>query len=97
MGNRFSDKGITVDESKVKAITQMEASKVKNVLNDSLASFCMEVGLYNVSKLTALLGLIMKKYTLFWWEMHVSTSAISFTGLIFGLNFLKSDMSVLVS
>lgn len=63
MGNRFSDKGITVDESKVKAITQMP--KVKNVLNDSLASFRMEVGLYHVSKLTALSGSIMKKIYVF--------------------------------
>lgn len=96
MGNRFSDKGTTVDESKVKAITQMP--KAKNVLNDSLASFRMEVGLYHVSKLPALLGSIMKKNIRFFgWEMHVSPSAISFTGLVFGLNFLKADMSVLVS
>lgn len=96
MGNRFSDTGITVDESNVKAITQMP--KIKNVLNDSLASFRMEVGLYHVSKLTALLGSIMKKNIRFFgWEMHVSPSKISFTGLVFGLNFLKTDMSVLVS
>lgn len=63
MGNRFSDKVITVDESKVKAITQMP--KVKNVLTDSLASYRMEVGLYHVSKLTALLGSIMKKIYIF--------------------------------
>lgn len=97
MGNRFSDKGNTVDESKVKAITQMVVPKVKNFLIDSLASFRMEVGLYHFSKLTALLGSIMKKLYIFGWEMHVSPSAISFTGLVFGLNFLKSDMSLLVS
>lgn len=57
----------------------------------------MEVGIYYVLKLTALLGSIMKINRFFGWEMHVSPSAISFTGLVFGLNFLKSDMLVLLS
>lgn len=96
MENRFSDKGITVDESKVKAITQMPM--VKNVLERFLGLIPYGSRFIPCLKANSSLRINNEKNIRFFgWEMHVSPSAISFTGLVFGLNFLKADMSVLVS